>query len=106
MSRHEETSFNSSLVLVPFPVSQHGYVLVLFISLLVFPYPTIQCPKNFIFLSALSLADLAVHYMTQTLLPFTFLNSTFSSSPLIHAFLSSENVLQCEKAVFFKKILL
>lgn len=41
--------------------------------------------------------------MTQTLLPFTFLNSTFPLPLLSMPFPSSENVLQCEKVVFLRK---
>jgi hypothetical protein len=52
-------------------------------------------------------ADLVVHYMTQNLLPFTFLNSNFFLSSVHPRFsFFCENVLQCEKDVFFKKILL
>lgn len=77
------------------------------VSVFLFPFSSfrilpLNARKTLYFFHPSLCADLAVHYMTQTLLPFTFLNSTFSC-PFIHALLSSENVLQREKAVFFKE---
>jgi hypothetical protein len=89
MSAHTEKRHSAlPLFLVPFPVNQHGYVCYSFL----FPVSSfhilpLSARKTLYFFHPFLCADLAVHYMTQTLLPFTFLNSTFSSSPLIHSFL-------------------
>lgn len=80
----------------------------MYVSVLLFPFSSfrilpLNAQKTLYFFHPSLCADLAVHYMTQTLLPFTFLNSTFSSLPLSMLFFLLESVLQREKAVFFKE---
>lgn len=100
----EERHSTFPLFLAPFPFSQHGYVRQCFL----FPFPSfrilpLNVQKTLYFFHPSLCADLAVHYMTQTLLPFTFLNSTFSFLPLSMLFFLLKVFSNVKRLYFLKK---
>lgn len=80
----------------------------MYVSVFLFPFSSfrilpLNAQKTLYFFHPSLCADLAVHYMTQTLVPFTFRNSTFSSLPLSMLFFLLKVFSNVKRLYFLKK---